>query len=331
MKVAGIILAVALFLAILVLILFNWPVKVPEKDFEYGVTYSARYAENIGLDKKKTFEAILSDLDVKFVRIPIYWDRVEKNKDEYDFSEIDWQLEMAQAYKAKVILVVGQKVPRWPECFIPEWIGNDTGIRMQELGEFVDIVAKRYKGNNTVYYWQVENEPFLPFGNCPEFNPDLLDLEIATVRLNDPNRKILITDSGELSLWIPAAKRADIFGTTLYRSVVTEKFGGLAFDYPIGPNFFKLKHWLIKKFADQENIMIVELQGEPWLDGWTVDQPLTDQLDSMNAEKLRENVEFAKKTGFSPILVWGAEWWYWLKTEKNDPSLWNKAKDLFKD
>ena len=314
---------------ILLLIYFNLPVKTPAKDFNLGVTFSARYAEEIGLDKKQVLQAILGELDAKIVRIPLYWDKIEPEKDVYDFSEIDWQLDELESRHAKAILVIGQKVPRWPECFIPAWVGGDDGVRKQELVELVGKVVDHYKGNNAILYWQVENEPFLAFGVCPKIDPNLLDLEIATVRAIDSNRKIIITDSGELSLWIQAARRADIFGTTMYRSVVSAKYGGIAFDYPIGPNFFLFKKWLIGKFAHQDNIMIVELQGEPWLNGWTTDKPLEEQLRSMNSEKLRSNVEFAEKTGFSPILLWGSEWWYWLKVKQDYPQLWDEAKLLF--
>jgi hypothetical protein len=103
----------------------------------------------------------------------------------------------------------------------------------------------------------------------------------------------------------------------------------MAVDYPIGPNFFRFKHRLVKTFVRKSNIIVVELQGEPWLDGWTVDEPLPKQLDSMNAEKLKSNVEFAKKTGFSPIYLWGAEWWWWLKVEKNYPAVWEEARKIF--
>lgn len=315
---------------VLLFIYFNLPVKTQDKNFTLGVTYSARYARDIGLDDRQALRDILEDLKVKTIRIPVYWDLVEKEKGKYDFSEIDWQLDELESRHAKAILVIGQKVPRWPECFIPEWIGGDKGARYQELLNFISAAVERYRGNNTVSAWQVENEPFLAFGVCPEIDATLLDLELATVRAIDSNRKVIVTDSGELSLWIAAAKRADVFGTTLYRSVVTRRFGGIAMDYPIGPNFFKFKYWLIRTFARQKNIFICELQGEPWLDGWTVDQPLEAQLKSMDAGKLRDNVEFAKKTGFSPIYLWGAEWWYWLKTKKDYPEVWEAAKDLIR-
>jgi hypothetical protein len=229
-------------------------------------------------------------------------------------------------------LVIGQKVPRWPECFIPKWIGEDMDqiaendeVRRKELLEFIGVTVDRYKKNSAVKYWQVENEPFLLFGICPKIDYGLVDQEIATVRMLDSTRKIMVTDSGELSLWVAAAKRADVFGTTMYRNVYKEGWG--YYVYPLGPRFFLFKKWLIEKFADQEDAVVIELQGEPWVSGWTVHQPLEEQFNSMNENKLKENIEYAKTSGFDEVYVWGAEWWYWLKETQDIPVLWETAKE----
>ncbi len=321
---------IGLFLILITLSLFvlmwlNFPVENKNKGADLGVTFSARYSRDIGLNWKENYIALLDDLKVKKIRIPVYWDLVEKQKNIYDFSDIDWQLAEAERMGADVVLVLGQKVPRWPECFIPKWINNDQE-RKKELVEFLKIVVNKYKNNKTVKYWQVENEPFLNFGICPPLDIDLLDQEIKTVKQIDGSRKIIITDSGELSMWIPAAKRGDIFGTTMYRNVYKEGFG--YYVYPVGPRFFLLKKWLISKFANQENAVVIELQGEPWVKGWTTNQPLQEQFKSMNEKKLVKNIEYAEKSGFSEIYVWGVEWWYWLKEKQNYPALWNTFKDM---
>ncbi|HFC76901.1 MAG TPA: hypothetical protein ENJ27_01585 [Candidatus Moranbacteria bacterium] len=325
LKFIGILVAVVFSLAILILIWLNFPVKNKHQNAGLGVTFSSRYSRDIGLDWKKNYLAVLDDLQIKKIRIPIYWDLVEKEKNIYDFSDIDWQLKEAKKRNAEIILVLGQKVPRWPECFVPKWIKGDKE-RKKELLEFIKIAIKRYQKNETVKYWQVENEPFLNFGICPALDVDLLDQEIRTVKQIDNSRKIIITDSGELSTWIPAAKRGDIFGTTMYRNVYKEGVG--YYVYPIGPRFFLAKKWLIKKFANQKNAIVIELQGEPWVKGWTVNQPLEEQFKSMNSKKLVENVKYAEKSGFSEIYIWGVEWWYWLKEKQNYPKLWDTFKSM---
>lgn len=312
-------------------IYINLPTKVKaeNENAKIGVTFSYIYAEQIGLDWKDAYLAMLDDLKIKHVRLPVYWDRVEKEEGVYDFSQVDWQLTEAQKRGVEIILVVGQKVPRWPECYVPKWVGEDpSNLPAERLKEklltFDEVVINRYRNNHPeIVNWQIENEPFLDFGICSKVDVNLVDAEIAKVKALD-SRPIIVTDSGELSLWLMAASRADVFGTTMYREVYSKEMGH--WRYPIGPNFFKVKQLLIELFANQDNAIVIELQGEPWVAGWTIDAPVEVQLASMNADILKDNIEFAKKTGMKEIYVWGVEWWYYMKTKQNNSTLWETAK-----
>jgi hypothetical protein len=167
----------------------------------------------------------------------------------------------------------------------------------------------------------------LAFGVCPTPDPELLGSEVDLVKNLDPTRQVIVTDSGELSLWFKAASFSDIFGTTMYRTIWKEGWG--YYDYPIGPRFFQVKHNLVKWIDGKNTTIVIELQAEPWIAGWTTSGALSEQFKSMNPEQLKSNVEFAKKTGFPEIYLWGAEWWYWLKTTQNHPELWDTARELF--
>jgi hypothetical protein len=316
-------------LASVIFIFFNIPVVKENSDAKLGVTFSMRYATDIGLDWRAAYLATLDDLGAKKIRIPVYWDFVEPQDGQYNFSDLDWQMEEAEKRNAEIILAVGQKVPRWPECFIPEYLKNDDTKRKQKLVEFVGVVVERYKNSKALKYWQIENEPFLDFGICPTLDVNLLDEEIAMARKTDPGHNIIITDSGELSLWVHAASRADVFGTTMYRTIYSAKYG--FYTYPIGPRFFQFKYWMNKIFARQDNAIVIELQAEPWIAGWTTNQSLEKQFESMNVPQLKENVSFARKVGFPEIYLWGAEWWYWLKVNQNHPELWDAAKEMFRN
>lgn len=318
----------AAVLVLLVLLAFNFPGSVPRQDVSFGVTYSDRYAEALGLDPRAAYLAILDDLGVRKIRLPVYWDRIEPAPGRYDFSTLDWQLSEARTRGAEVILVVGQRVPRWPECFIPSWAEGDDALRQRALIGFITTTVDRYKGDPTVKVWQVENEPFLAgrFGVCPPLDTEFLDREIATVRSLD-GRPILLTDSGELSVWYPAAVRGDMFGTTLYRDLYHGRFGYMT--YPLGPSFFLLKKWLIETFAHQEHSVVIELQAEPWADGWVADVPLDEQFRTMDEHKLLKNVDYARRLQMPEIYLWGAEWWYWLKEKRDSPAVWDTVKSLF--
>jgi hypothetical protein len=327
LKIAGWALLSLVALIALLFVYFNLPVKKMNDAAQLGVTFSHRYAGDIGLNWQETFIAMLDDLKIKKIRIPIYWDLVETEEGKYDFSAVDWQIKEAAKRNAEIILVVGQKVPRWPECAIPAWAKENDQKRKSRLLQLIAIAVDRYKDESVVKFWQVENEPFLKFGICPKLDTGLLDAELMMVKIKDPSRKIIVTDSGELSLWVQAAARADIFGTTMYRSVWNKNLG--YYDYPIGPRFFHFKYWMSRFLTGQKNVITIELQGEPWVLGWTTSAPLETQFASMNELKLVDNIEFAKKVGFSEIYVWGVEWWYWLKTQKENPQLWETARIEF--
>ncbi len=317
-----------LFLATLLFGFFNLPGSAPRTDTVLGVTFSARYATDLGLDWRAAYVAILDDLGVRQVRIPVYWDLVEKREGEYDFTDLDWQLTETANRHGEVILSIGQRVPRWPECHIPGWVGEDADRREEALLRFLRVVVERYKDNHTVTVWQVENEPFLVFfGQCPPFQKTLLDRELAFVKQLDPTRPILTTDSGELSLWYQAAHRGDHFGTTMYRRIYKHGYG--YFTYPIGPNFFVAKSWLVRLLTPQTHFSVIELQAEPWASGWVANVSLEEQFQTMDEHKLRENVIYAEQVGFPEVYLWGVEWWYWLKEKQNYPAVWETAQDIF--
>ncbi len=308
--------------------LFNIPGLHPREDVVLGITFSSRYARDLGLDWKETYLALLDEIGVRKVRIPVYWDLVEPREGEYDFSDLDWQIEETASRGGDIILSIGQRVPRWPECHIPGWVGDDADKREASLNKFLREVVHRYRDREAIKVWQVENEPFLVFfGQCPPFRREMLDQEIALVKSLDDSRPILTTDSGELSLWYQAAHRGDRFGTTMYRHIYKHGYG--YFTYPLGPSFFIMKEWFVRFLTDQEHFSVIELQAEPWASGWVADVPLEEQFRTMDERKLRENVLYARKVGFPEIYLWGAEWWYWMKEKKEYPAVWETAKELF--
>lgn len=319
-----------LFVFVLCAILFayfNLPGPAPRGDVQFGVTFSSRFARDLGLDAPKVLRALFEDLGVRKVRIPVYWDVVERERGRFDFSDIDWQLDMAKQYNAEVILAVGQKVPRWPECFVPAWANTDV-LKNEAAIRFIQETIGRYKNRSEVSLWQIENEPFLAFGVCPPISGETLDREVAAARAEDTSRLILTTDSGELSTWIPAASRGDVFGTTLYRKLWSNRFGYIT--YPIGPNFFRFKEQLVRLFTQQKHFMVIELQAEPWANGSLTDVSLDEQWKTMSAEQLSANVQYARRVGFSDVYLWGAEWWYWLREKRGVSDLWDAAREVFR-
>lgn len=330
LKFVGAAVLATVFLAASLFAYFNLPGPAPSGNVALGITFSHRYATDLGLDWKRAYVAMLDELGARKIRIPIYWDLVESEQGTYDFADIDFMLAEAASREADVILVVGQRSPRWPECHIPEWVaGEGEAYREARLTDFVGATVRRYRDRDEVKVWQVENEPFVRFfGECPEFSREFFDKELAYVRALDPSRPVLVTDSGEFSLWTAAAARGDVLGTTMYRKVHNPKYGYVT--YPIGPNYYRLKAALIRLFTGHDRFIVAELQAEPWASGWVAHASVEEQYETMNPELLREYVEYARRVGFPEAYLWGAEWWYWLKEDRNEPAVWETAKELFR-
>lgn len=312
---------------------FFWLLRKPTglvsspDNIKWGVAFSKPFAMEMGLDWRENYLAILDDLKVRQMRLPIYWQDVEAESENYNFSDYDWMVKEAGKRNVELILVVGRKLPRWPECHAPFWADNlPENEKQEKILNIISRTVERYKDVPNLHLWQVDNEPFLPFGECTTTEKYFLDREVAKVREVDPNHQIMVTDSGELSIWVRAAKRADIFGTTMYRIIYKEPIG--YFKYPLPPRFFWLKANIVHLFFPEKPIVVSELQAEPWGPKLIYDLSLEEQKKSMSLAQFQENIEYAKAAGFPENYLWGVEWWYWLKTKHNRPEIWEAAKEV---
>lgn len=293
----------------------------------YGVTFSKQYAEYLDIDWKKAYIATLDELKVRDLRIPIAWSEVEQDPGIYDFSAVEWMLDEAEKRGARVTLVVGMKVPRWPECYVPDWaVGLSKNEFRTRVVSLVSEEAERFKDHPALSRWQVENEPFFPYGDCPKVDAKRFYGEVQAVRTIDPVHPIMRTTSGEQSIWLFSAKGADVIGASLYRVVANPVLDRWVF--PIPAVFYSIQS--ISARALVNDVIISELQAEPWL---TLDPKIAtvDRLYQLfTVEDLRRNVLYAQQTEISEIMLWGVEWWYYVR-ERGDDRLWNAAQQLFQE
>jgi len=298
----------------------------PAENITWGAVFSQKHSELMGLDWKENYLAILDELQIREFKLIAYWDLIEKESGVFDFTDMDWQIEQAEKRGAEVLLVIGRKVPRWPECHVPKWISSlSAEEQKQKTLEMVERIVLRYKDSPAIKYWQVENEPLYPFGECALFGDEFLKQEIGTVK-SFSSKPVVISDSGEYSLWFKAAKLGDVLGFTLYKNVWFKEIKRYI-TYPFPAVYYNRKAWLIKKIFNKASIC-VELQAEPWGPTLLYDSPLKEQAKSMDLQKLRKIIRFAKDTGTDTFYLWGAEWWYWMKEKQNQPEIWNEIKGL---
>lgn len=323
---------VVLLIALAVLWVIFWMFSHKTYDVDYGISFNQNHATHLGLEWKDVYRSMLEELQPPYVRVAAMWSEVEAEKGKYNFSDIDWMMNMAAKHDAKVVLVVGQKAPRWPECHVPDWIHSyDAPDAKAHLLDYVRETILRYKKHPALELWQVENEAFIrfEFGNCEGFDQEAVYEEIDLVRELDPDRKIVMTDSGELATWRRASKAGDIFGTTLYRIVRTP--GGSKFSYDFLPaGFYRLK----SAFWNQthETFFVSELQAEPWFtDSNPLNTSVEEMEETMNPDRLTKHLNYASRVGASRVYLWGVEWWYYMKEKRDDARYWDHIYEVISE
>ena len=289
---------VLLFIGISALLFLGWLFlgKAPQpEDIIWGTAFSQKQSEDLGLSWKDNYLAILDDLGVSNLKLIAYWDLIEPDDDEYFFEDLDFQIREARKRNVKIVLTVGRKVPRWPECHIPKWaIGTSEEKQEEEVLEMIREIISRYNDQDSIWAWQVENEPFFNFGECPEITREFLMKEIDLVKsIDSENRPIIISDSGSNRFWFKTARLGDIVSISLYRKVWFNELDSYV-EYPFPPVFYWRKSQIVNRLFGKK-VICGELQAEPW--GPTLIQylPLERHKETMDLEKFRENIDFAKK------------------------------------
>jgi len=312
-KIVFVILGIFFLLVVNVWYFFSDAANPKNEQMVLGVSFSTQYARYLGLDVPEVYKTILDDWKFRNLRLTARWDQSEPQPGKFDFTELDYLMNEAAKRKAKVILAMGQKTPRWPECNVPDWTKNlSDQDYYSSLNNYLKTVVEHYKNHPALEIWQVENEPFLAFGKtCRKLDTQKLGTEISTVKNIDSNHPVMVTDSGELSWWNKTAKAGDIFGTTAYRIVWNSHLGYFTYDW-LPAAFYRLR--AIYHGLSLKNTYVAELQAEPWISDYTINSDnISEQLKSMNFDRLKKHIDFAKRTGFARAYFWGAEWWYWLK------------------
>lgn len=305
------------------------PNSVPK----FGVNFSPGYANYLHLDWQKTYLQVLGELKVKNLRLPSYWDALEKEQGKYNYSDTDFMLAEAEKRGVRVLLVVGARQPRWPECHYPDWAKKLTVVqRQQKTLEFVQSVVERYKNLHSIWAYQVENEPYAGwFGeNCDPPDADFLKQEVDLVKTLDPAKPIVITDSGELGFWADAITNADILGTSVYKKVYNSNLH-IYMSYPIPASLYRAKASLVEKLPQgkDKKVIVTELQAEAWLSN-SDSQRNSPQNQSklFSIREFQDSIGFVKKIGFDEDYLWGVEWWYFM-AKAGFPEYLNYAKSLF--
>jgi hypothetical protein len=303
-----------------------------DKPLVVGATFTSSYAEYFGLDPKETMYAMINELGIRKFRLVSYWDKIEANQGIYDFSDLDWQFEMAEKYGANVSLAIGLRQPRWPECHMPKWAEVLPMTEWEpKLKDFMKLTMERYKNSPVLDSYQLENEFFLDvFGICPDFSRDRLIREFEFAKNIDSSRPIIISRSNN-ALGLPVGDpRPDEFAISVYKRVWDKTLTKRYIEYPF-PAWFYAMLAGGGKILTGKDMIIHELQTEAWLPegkGFAMNDinSIPEQNKSLNDVRLVDRIRYGEATGMKEMDLWGVEWWYWRKAKAGDPSLWNVAQ-----
>jgi Beta-galactosidase len=308
-----------------------------------GTTFSPLQCYYMGLDFRQAFQAIAT-LGLDRIRLGAYWNVIEKQPGEFDFTELDWLLDQCAQHHITVALAVGMKVPRWPEFHFPDWVSDwgETGSGMQPLDQrspqvaelalkFIDRVVAHCRSAPAVQYWQIENEPFtqLEIAGGRWLSPEFVQREIELVRLGKlDTQKILLTNAIHLPTpklvedepaFQDSLRLADAVGINVYTKVPTGNPG--QYLEPT-PQFWQtLQDWQgALRSADRE-AWIAEAQAEPW-EAQQLVAMQKPSYPSASPLRLRNLTHQLRDVGYETILLWGCEYWYWQKQQKQNLWWW---------
>ncbi len=301
---------------------------------KYGITYSTKYAEELGFDPNFLLLNILQDFSFDVIRIPVYWDLIETSPDDFDFKKLDMIIELLDKYNQPYILSIGRKTPRWPEFheptyireFISKNIGNDLEISnylLSRLENVFSIVLQRYSNNKNLRGWQVENEPFFSFG-MTEFpiQTDMYHKEVELFRqiynskCPDAEPIIYCSTSQQIE-HINVFNRSNIdrIGINIYPRIYQS-----ATSLYVDNKYWWWKIFLFfKKLMFSGKFFVSEIQCEPWTNDKHISEMSRNEIDqAFTIDNIVKNLNIVKSLSVDEVWLWGIEWWYFKAKYRNN-------------
>ncbi len=261
----------------------------------FGTTLSHLHLSYLKIDFQLALENLL-ELDLQIIRLGVYWNQ-------YDPKTLSSIISFLEKHNKKIVLVVGEKSPRWPEFYTrPEG----------DILSFTSSCVQFFKKHQSIIAWQVENEPLDPSGPSHKIiSKTLLQNQIDLVKSLD-TRPIIFTlwgntlSSRKILHHLPNS--INIIGLDLYPKVPISSYLSITSGPKDSPES-------IKKIMQTTNktFWITELQAESWA-------PF--QLSSID---ILSNIKYAQILDPQVCLLWGFEYWLGKKLS-GDTTLWNSVK-----
>jgi len=326
----------------------NWsqiPIE-PRGPTLLGISFRPNNARAFGLEIRPTLNTLL-EYPIQIVRLGAYWNKIELSGDQFDTSELDWQIDTVEKAGAKIILCVGAlKTFGFPEYYIPQHymlkpFADGTLITpttkpglLNAAKNFVFRIVDRYKLRKSIVAWQLENEPADPltFAHFWRISADFVKQELDALRASDTSRPVMINGGFIPSLsvrigkaWLTrdqgdslalAKEVSNIIGVDYYPRIAISSLASKTIyldttKVPWGQgDRDNLAKWAR---SHGQQFMVAEGQAEPWELTTVPPSPKTYAPYSCTPQDLIENYNFwASCEECRPLyayLFWGADYW----------------------
>jgi hypothetical protein len=334
----------------------DWAVE-PHLSTQLGVSFRPPQVDAMGLDARATLREIL-DRPFQLIRLGAYWDRIEREAGAFDPSELDWQVEAAEAAGKQIVLCTGPlKTFGYPEFFVPAHHRRSPlreGVLVEPAGHqsllsaaigFVTRIVERYRECKSIVAWQVEHEAVDPLGMEHSWRLAMAFVrqEVDAVRKADPSRPIMMngflptSSPVRLQQWwrtrdqgdslAAAQELADIVGIDYYPRHAIFRLGGATvyLEGEIGAlNRRRRRELFAWARTNRRRLMISEGQAEPWEAVTNPPNPRDRSMYSCTPELVIQNynrcMSWAREEQFplDAYIFWGAEYWI-MRDRSGDP------------
>jgi len=276
----------------------------------YGFSFSRRYCSWLGLNWRETLTNVAKTIpSFKKVRISAYWDELEPKEGRFDFSPLQEELDLCAELGLEVLLTIGMKAQRWPEYYLPNFI-SAASLEEKTL-QFLDEISEKFKDEEVIFAWQVENEPLDKSGpHNKQISIQFLQQEINLVRKVSA-KPIYINLWGNAMFlrghFQDALKLENInaIGIDLYSKTPLK---GSLYAGPLASHgSFELFYH--KVVNSGRKAIISELQAEPW-ENFDF-RHNHNKVKSISVAKIQENLTKYHHNLLSETYLWGVEYWVW--------------------
>lgn len=270
------------------------------------------YAQIIGFNVANVANSYLSrDLGFGWAKGFAFWERIEKQRGELDWLEVDNTVQWFEEAGLQILLRV-DRTPTWARP--PDTTGSHPPIDLDAFATYLEALATRYRGRVAAY--ELWNEPNLSLewgeqAPDPAYYVELLRVARPALQRGDPNAKLIVgalavTENSNRSMnefeWMHE------FYSTLgdisprpYDAFSTHPYGfGQSPDFPPdeGPCLRRLEQHraLMESYGDSSPLWLTELGYARQTPGWDLGEHAIGAVsDEIQARYILETLDWLKR------------------------------------